>query len=130
MPEGSVSLVLFEPGEIGFSEVYKTLLDIGLSILWQGDKLAVWRDNGPLLFLSLARGDVLSREAAQIGQGTPYTAELSRCSAQIRIAFDDLEEVRTEVDTLVDVQAGLQDATHGFIFNTWNHKLAPPRYFV
>jgi hypothetical protein len=51
---------------------------------------------------------------------------LSQCAARIEITFDDLEEVRTEIDTLIEVQETLQDATQGFIFNAWNRKLAPP----
>ena len=45
---------------------------------------------------------------------------------RIEIAFDDLEEVRSEAETLVEVQALVQEASQGYIFNMWNGKLAPP----
>ena len=69
-----------------------------------------------MLFLSFACGEAIRQAAMQIGQGTPHVVELSRCDARIEIAFDDLAEIRTEVETLVEVQAALQEPTQGFIF--------------
>src|SRR5262245_54544112 len=119
-------MVLFEDIEFGVEEAYDALLDSGFSLLRQADSLAVWWKAGPLLFITAVRGERVRQASAEIGRDTPYASELSQCSARIEIAFDDLEEVRTEIDSLVDVQGILQEATQGFIFNTWNRKLAPP----
>jgi hypothetical protein len=123
---GSVSLVLHEEISFDINEIHGVLLDTELSILRQGDNIAVWWEGGPLLFITSAVSETIRKEATLIGQGTPYADILSQCAARIEITFDDLEEVRTEIDTLIEVQETLQDATQGFIFNAWNGKLAPP----
>ena len=119
-------MVIFESVDFGFEDLHDALLESGLSILRHENTLAVWLEDGPLLFITMLTGEAVQQESARIGIGTSYAEELTHCQTRIEIAFDDLEEVRTEVETLVEVQALLQEATQGFIFNTWNGKLAPP----
>src|SRR5262245_10771112 len=119
-------MVLYEDAAAGLEDAYDAVLDCGFSTLRQGNKLAVWSEDGPMLFVSFACGEAVRQASTQIGLDTPYADELSQCDARIEITFDDLDEVRTEVETLVEVQAALQETTQGFIFNTWNRKLAPP----
>jgi len=123
---GSVSMVLFRDTTFNLEDVHDALLDNDFSILRQEDMLAVWLEGGPMLFVTLVTGDVVPEEAIDTAQDTPHAIELSQCGSRIDIIFDDLEEVRRDVDTLVEVQTILQDVTQGFVFNTWNCKLAPP----
>ncbi|MEP7287578.1 MAG: hypothetical protein ABI947_17610 [Chloroflexota bacterium] len=126
MSTGSVSWVLFQAQSLDIEKVHEILLDTGLSILRQPDKFAVWQENGSLLFITLACSELVRQESVQIGQDTPYAEDLSRCNVRIEIAFDDLQEVRMEAETLIEVQSSLQEATQGYIFNIWNQKIAPP----
>jgi hypothetical protein len=126
MSTGSVSLVLFSDQNLELKEVYDVLLETGLSVLRQSDKFAVWLENGPLLFVTAACSEPLRQAALIVGQDSPYAEALSRCNVRVEIAFDDLEEVRTEADTLIEVQTALQDATQGYIYNSWNRRIAPP----
>jgi hypothetical protein len=121
-----VSLVLFEDEDLSFDHAHEALFDTGLTMIRQGERIAVWWENGPLVYISLAVGEAVRQQAEQIGQATPYAEILSRCSARFEITFDDLQAVREEMNTLLEVQDALQHVTQGFIFNVWNGQLAPP----
>ena len=46
--------------------------------------------------------------------------------AQFEITFGDLDEVLDEINTLIEVQATLQGATHGYQYNAWNRQWSAP----
>jgi len=48
----------------------------------------------------------------------------ARRPAEIGIA--DLDEVLDEINTLIEVQCTLQDATSGYLFNSWNGEVSGP----
>ena len=50
--KGNVSLVLFESVDFSLEDLHDILSDSELSVLRQGNNLAVWLENGPLLFIT------------------------------------------------------------------------------
>lgn len=51
---------------------------------------------------------------------------LGACHARFEVFFDDLEEVLDESNTLIELQALLQDLANGFVINAWNGSLTLP----
>jgi hypothetical protein len=70
--------------------------------------------------------DYVTDEAAEISKGTPHEREISQCESRYEILIDDLDLVLDEINTLIEVQATLQSATSGFLFNSWNGELSGP----
>lgn len=126
---GSSSWVMFPQDNFDIGFVYDLLLETGLSVLQQRDKVAIWLDNGPMLFITSVRGEAVRLKSMKIGKGSLYSEELSKCDARVEITFDDLQAVRKEEDTLIEVQSTLQEVTEGYIFNAWNRRIAPPPEF-
>lgn len=91
-----------------------------------GDVLTVGYSQGPQLRVVFLCEPFVREEAEELGEGTPHAAELSRCDVRFEILIDDLNGVLDETNTLIDVQLTLQDATSGFMFNTWNQELTGP----
>ena len=65
-------------------------------------------------------------ESAEIGDGSPHSDAVSKCDSRFEVLTDDLDSALDEINTLIDVQATLQDATEGFMFTCWNGVLSPP----
>lgn len=65
-------------------------------------------------------------ESIEIGDGSSYSAALSKCDSRFEVLIDDLDSALDEINTLIDIQATLQGATKGFMFNCWNGELSPP----
>ena len=56
----------------------------------------------------------------------PHEAALRECDARFEIGMDDLDKVLDEINTLMEVETALQDASHGYLFLPWNGNLAGP----
>ena len=90
------------------------------------DTLTVRWENGPEMSVAWSADPHVAEEAAEIAEGSPFAAELSRCDARFEIGIEDLDEVLDEINTLIEVQCTLQDATAGYLFNSWNGELSGP----
>jgi hypothetical protein len=121
-----VSMIFFRSGGYDLDAAARSLAGCGLSVSRLGKHLAVRRADGPELRVGLATGAGVREEAAEVGAGTAHAAPLAGCDARFEIAFDSLDEVLDEINTLIEVQATLQDDTQGFLFNTWNGQLSGP----
>jgi hypothetical protein len=91
-----------------------------------GEELSVGYPGGPQLRVAFVAEPYVQQEAAEISEGTPYQAEMSRCEVRYEVLIDDLDEVLDEINTLIEVQFTLMDATDGFMLNTWNGNLSGP----
>ena len=76
--------------------------------------------------IRLQQGEAIRREAMVVGAKSTIATDLSKCDARFEITFDPLDEVLDEINTLIEVQLTLQDATQGFLYNTWNRELTSP----
>jgi hypothetical protein len=121
-----LSMILFRDRGFGLDEAFHALSARPLGVRREGDTLVVRWGDGPALYVGFASGEDVRQEAAGIGERTPHAEALGGCDARFEIAFDDLGEVLDEINTLIEVQATLQDATRGFLFNPWNGELSAP----
>jgi hypothetical protein len=104
----------------------RILIDRGLSVTRRDDELSVRWDDAPELRVVLVQDRYVRDEAEEIGAGSPHADRMRSCDVRFEILIDDLDEVLDEINTLIEVQATLQNATDGFLFNTWNGHLSPP----
>lgn len=123
----AVSMVFFPPqaGAHSLDSAREALVGRGLSVRATPRGLeASWAEDGPLLRVAFARGNHVAEEVAEIAEGSEFEAAMRACSARFEIAIDDLDEALDEMNTLIEVQATLQQATAGFLFNSWNRELS------
>jgi hypothetical protein len=115
--------VFFPAGPVALDEAARLLRDRTLRVARTGDQLSVGWDGGPLLRIRYARGPSVLEEARRIGGPTRHAAAMHACDARFEITFDDLNAVLDEVNTLMEIQMTLQEATGGLLFTAWNNVL-------
>ncbi|BCM89198.1 hypothetical protein IAD21_01042 [Abditibacteriota bacterium] len=118
--------VLFYRPDFELNEAEMLLSGRGLLINRAQDYLLVKWHEGPELRVFFAEGEDVRREAEEIASRTSYKAKVSGFDRRFEIGFDDLDEVLDEINTLIEVQLSLQEATGGFLFNSWNGQLTAP----
>jgi hypothetical protein len=116
----SACLVCFRSGRCDLDGAAKALAKPRLSVTRDGKELAVSYPGGPVLRVAYVTEDYVAEEAAEIAQGNPQAAALLPCDVRFEIQIDDLDAVLDEYSTLLAVQEALEEATGGFLFNTWN----------
>lgn len=119
-------LVLFKAGAADLEAAARSLTAYGLTVTREPDHLTAGRPGTPQFRIWFASGADVQAEAADIGIGTPYAAALRECSARFEIGIDDLDAALDEINTLMEVQGALQDASQGFLFLPWNGQLSEP----
>lgn len=118
--------ILFHKPEFQLENAADALRSRGLVVDSQANALKVTWGDGPQLRVHFARGAEVRQEAEDIGAGTRYTEMFKGFDSRFEISFDDLNAVLDEINTLIEVQICLQQATGGFLFNSWNGQLTPP----
>jgi hypothetical protein len=113
-------LVCFRSGRCDLDGAAKALAGCKLVVERRGDELAVHYPGGPVLRIAYAAGGYVAEEAAEIAQRNPLAAALLPCDARFEVLIDDLDAALYEYSTLFAVQEALEDATGGFLFDTWN----------
>jgi hypothetical protein len=113
-------LVFFRSGRCDLDRAAAALADARLTVARRGDELAVSYPGSPVFRVAYVAEDYVAAEAAEIAAGNPHAAALLPCDARFEILIDDLDAVLDECNTLMSVQEALEEATGGFLFNTWN----------
>ena len=124
MAEGC--MVFFRPGACDLDAAAKSLARYGLTVTRRGDELIAGRSCSPQFRIELSSDPHVAEEAAEIGKGTPHAAAMLGCGARFEVYFDDLDAALDEINTLMEVQGALQDASQGFLFLEWNGNLSEP----
>ncbi len=112
--------VCFRSGRCDLEGAAKALACCQLAVERCGDELAVSYPAGPILRIACAADDYVAEENADIARENPAAAALLPCDVRFEILIDDLDAALQEYRTLFTVQEALQEATGGFLFNTWN----------
>lgn len=111
---------------ISIDDVETLLTESGLQVMRAGDALSVRWDDGPEFQVSLTVDPRVALEVAEFGEGTSFADEMRRCDARFEVGIEDLDEALDEMNTLIEVQCTLQEATRGHLFNSWNGELSGP----
>ena len=119
-------MVFFRSGAVALDDAARLLSGRGMHVGKQGTELAVQWNQGPVLRIRYAADSRVAQEAHEIGGRTPHAAAMNACNARFEIAIADLETVLDEMNTLIEVQMTLQEATGGYLFCGWNRALTGP----
>jgi hypothetical protein len=117
-------LIFFPSSACDLAGAERALVAAGLPVARRDGALVVRRPRSPEYRVRRVAGAMVRAEAAEIGAGTPHAAAMEACDARFEIAFDDLRAALDEINTLMEVQGALQDASQGFLFLPWNGKLS------
>src|SRR5262245_9369013 len=108
-------LIFFRSGRGNLDTAAAALTNCGMSVQRMsgafGDELAVGFRHGPQLRVAFIEEPYVREEAAEISADSPHAMEMSRCEVRYEVLIDDLDDVLDEINTLIDVQAALQNAT-------------------
>ena len=116
-----VCMILCSSDRANLDDALAALERDGLTVERDNDKLICFRDNSPRFTIYLNQGEEVQAEAKTMGEEYPnYRSKLKNCDARFEIYFADLGEVLNEINTLIDIQLTLQDATEGIVFTSWN----------
>ncbi len=125
-----VCMIFFQSGRGTLETAEALLLDRGCAIDRQpteyGDELHVTCGDSPVLRIAFVTDDYVLGEAGELSEGTPHAQGMSLCDVRYEIAIDDLDAVLDEMNHLIEVQATLQDATGGYMHNSWNGEISAP----
>ncbi len=119
------SMIFFCDPTVDLARTEAVLRESGLTVKpdpQSGQLRVSW--GGPELMVHLSREAWVIDEANEIAEGTSHADAMGRCDARFEIFIHDLDEVLDEINTLIEVQATLQQATRGFLFNDWNCRLS------
>jgi hypothetical protein len=119
-------MVFFRRGACDLDAAARALEGYGLNVTRRGDQLTARRPGSSEFRVRLAAEDWVRIEAAEIGTGTPYEAAMRECDVRFEVSFDSLDEALDEINTLMEVEAALQEASEGFLFLSWNGNLSEP----
>ena len=123
-----VSMIFFKSSDfrIGIDDASESLKGRGLQVVRSANSLSVQWDDGPALVVSMPAGPHVTEEAVAIGKETSFASAMSQCDTRFEIGIEDLDETLDEINTLIEVQSALQEATNGYLFNSWNDQLSGP----
>lgn len=65
-------------------------------------------------------------EAKEIGQGSEHEQFLSKCGSRFELFISDLDAALDEINSLMEAQVALQDASSGYLFTPWNGQIMKP----
>ena len=74
----------------------------------------------------LVHGDHVLSEAIEVSHGSEHHQQMSECDARFEIVISDLNAALSEMNTLMELQGALQDASKGYLFTPWNGNILEP----
>jgi hypothetical protein len=119
-------LIFLRPGKATLETAAKSLAGYGLTVDKAEEHLVAYRPGSPSYLVRLVKDAHVLAEATEIGAETEHAVEMSMCSERFEIEIEDLSEALDEINTLMEVQGALQDASGGYLFLPWNGSLSKP----
>lgn len=118
--------VFFRSGQATLSDAAQALDEIGLEVDAQADCLEVSDADSPTFRIFCEAGAHVQQEAQEIAQNTAYGEAMALCTERFEIEINDLGEALDEINTLIDIQAALQEISEGYLYLSWNGNLSAP----
>ncbi|MEQ1310345.1 MULTISPECIES: hypothetical protein [unclassified Acinetobacter] len=119
-------LILFRSDSCTLERAEQELRAYNLQVHQNGNSLMVERSGSSKFQIVLVREPHVIKEAQEIAEGTEYEQSISLCDARFEVTIDDLEMALDEINTLMEVQGALQDASSGYAFLPWNGQIIKP----
>lgn len=105
----------------------QVLADNGVTAEGNAEPYSLKWGEGPTLYASIIRGEIASVLARRlIGRQRKHRELADASDAYIEIKFESLDEVLDEINTLIQVQITLQQATGGLLYRSWNQSFTGP----
>lgn len=118
-------LVFFQRENCTYQSAKEWLERYSFTVTEAADQL-IASANGFTFAITINQAVEVLEEAQEIGQGTPYEAAMKACNARFEVYFADLDAALDEINTLIELQGALQDASKGYLFLPWNGSLSEP----
>jgi hypothetical protein len=119
-------MVFFKTGACDLRRAVEALKEYRFHVVRRGTKLTAQQPGKPKFRVELVTDQYVRDEAEEIGADTPYAEDMKECGSRFEIFIDDLDAALDEINSLMELQAALQDASQGYLFLTWNGKLSEP----
>ena len=84
------------------------------------DEFTLQWEAGPTLRVLRQNNEIVLSDAKRLGAKTVYADFLNSCDCRFVILFHDLDAALDEINTLIETQMTIQDATNGLVYCTWN----------
>lgn len=120
------SYLMFPSPVIGLDEAGALLERRGFQVKKADNDELRCECNDIVFLLSRHEGSEIQREFAMIGDRLNNPTEIKQCDCRFQIGFYDRETVLDEINSLIEIQMTLQDATNAYLFNVWNECVQPP----
>ena len=120
------SYVMFPSPGIDLAEAGRLLEGRSFSVEKSDNNELRCKYDDIVFLLSRHEGPEIQRESAMIGDLLNNPTEIEQCDCRFQIGFYDREKVLDEINSLIEIQASLQDAMNAYLFNVWNECVQPP----
>jgi hypothetical protein len=120
MGQPSKCLVFFRGTAPSLAEAGALLAARGLSVDQKSTSIGVRWKGGPELTVSKIGGAAAPKDAQEAARGTKHSQTVACCAGWFEIEFESLSAVLDEMNTLIEVQCSLQNATTGVLYCAWN----------
>ncbi|MFT5325175.1 MAG: hypothetical protein ACI8P0_003042 [Planctomycetaceae bacterium] len=118
--------LMFPSPSVDLGEAGALLTDRGFTVEEADSNELRCECNGIEFWLTRHEGPKIQRESAMIGDLLNNPVEIDQCDCRFEIEFEDLEKVLDEINSLIEIQLTLQDATNAYLFNLRNRGVQPP----
>jgi len=120
------STIFFRKPGFELAEAEQALRKSTMTIVRNVDSLSVVWEDGPELTVRYRHGEEVRREAIRISGDSLLAGMMREFDSAFEIAFDDIDHVLDDINTLIETQSSLRDATEGVIACSWNEELQGP----
>jgi hypothetical protein len=118
-------LVFYQDENSSYANAKKLLERYSFKVQEEKDKL-VAKANGFTFDVVIKKGPAIDAKAKEIGKNSSHESAMNLCNACFVVGVNDLEEALDEINTLMEIQGALQDASKGYLFLPWNDSLSAP----
>lgn len=122
----STCMVFFPQGAATIDDVVIELDEYSVTVKRDGNILYVTGAAECSFKIQLVTDSHVLEEAIEISAGSRYEEKMKNCNARFEIAIETLDIAFDEINTLMEVQAAVQDATQGLLFLPWNGEISEP----
>ena len=119
-------MIFFNSEQCDFNKALESLKSYGLNTLTNGKSIVANHNSSPKFEINMVNENHVLDDAIKISKGTEFESKMSKCNVRFEIKISNLNEALNEINTLMEVQGALQDASKGYLFTPWNNNISEP----